>query len=96
LNQDKAAPTIIAYNFNIKNQKISRSQIAWKIQDATTSIESYDLYVDGIWKPVYYDNKSDTIGFEIPKNFSGKHQFKVVASDYCKNKQVWEATLNIE
>jgi hypothetical protein len=96
LNQDKVAPTIIAYNFNIKNQKISRSQIAWKIQDATTSIESYDLYVDGIWKPVYYDNKSDTIGFVIPKNFSGKHQFKVVASDYCKNTQVWEATLNIE
>ncbi len=96
LKQDKTAPTIVAYNFKINDQKISKSEIFWKIQDAATSILSYDLYVDGIWKPVYYDNKNDTIGYELPLQFSGNHQFKVVASDYYKNTQVWEATLHIE
>lgn len=96
LNQDKTPPTIAAYNFRIKDQKISKSEIYWKIQDATTSVQSYNLYVDGIWKPVYFDNKSYTIGYEIPEVFSGEHQFKVVASDQCNNTQIWEATLNID
>jgi hypothetical protein len=96
LNRDETAPTIIAYNFKIKEQKIEKSKISWKIGDKNTSIKSYDLYVDGIWKPIYFDNKTETIGFELPKDFSGNHEFKVVVSDACDNTQVWEATLNIK
>ncbi len=96
LKQDKTAPTIVAYNFKINDQKIPKSEIFWKIQDAATSIASYNLYVDEIWKPVYYDNKTNTIGYKLPKYFTGDHQFKVVVSDPYENTQVWEATLNIE
>jgi hypothetical protein len=96
LKQDKTAPTIVAHNFKIKDQKITSSEIYWKIGDTNTSIKSYNLYVDGIWKPVYYDNKTNTIGYVLPKYFSGDHQFKVIVSDPYENRQVWEATLNMK
>ena len=96
INEDKTAPSIVAYNFKIKDEKITKSRISWQIKEATTSIKSYDLYIDGVWKPVYYDNKSDTISFDRKEAFKGKHHFKVTASDQCNNVQVWEAILNLE
>ena len=96
LQQDKIPPSISAYNFKIKDQKTTKDHIVWQIQEATTTLKSYDLYVDGIWKPVYYDNKSNTISFDSGLVLKGKHVFKVTASDQCNNEQVWEATLELE
>jgi hypothetical protein len=96
LQRDLTPPSISAFNFRIKDQKITKNEILWQIQEGTTSLKSYDLYVDGIWKPVYFDNKSNTISFIVEKTLKGNHHFKVTASDQCNNEQVWEATLNFE
>ncbi|GAB5416320.1 MAG: M23 family metallopeptidase [Crocinitomicaceae bacterium] len=93
LKRDEVPPgvTLIAYSKTIPK---SATEIKWAISDKASGIGDYDLFIDGKWYLLEYEYKSGHVTFQIPENFSGSKEVKIVVKDACGNENVSTSTFN--
>ncbi|MFM6934398.1 MAG: M23 family metallopeptidase [Flavobacteriales bacterium] len=73
------------------------SQFSWKIGDAQSGILSYELWLDGKWTLVYFDQKNNLITWKndqkvtlIGPKSTTLMEVELQVTDRCGNKQVWK------
>lgn len=97
LTRDTVAPKVKVLNFK-DNQTISESRcLKWKICDAESGINKYELRVNGKWTLAEYDAKSDLLFYKAGRNLvKGENELVVKVTDnvghltVCKTKVVLE------
>ena len=74
--------------------------LSWKISDSQSGISSYDLYIDGEWTPIYYDQKNNCLIWQNNRRATiigpKTEQFislELIVKDRCGNKSVWKKSL---
>lgn len=88
ITADTIAPRIVAHNFT--NGKILQKQkdIAVRISDNLSGIQSYNGFIDNKWVLMEYDQKSSKLSYEFDENVpitNTMHELVVRASDYANN-----------
>jgi hypothetical protein len=76
-----------------KDSLIVQRTLQWKIFDSGSGIKSYNLWVNGIWTPVYLDAKNALISFERKNIHVSEQHLLLRVEDACANDKEWEATL---
>lgn len=97
LTRDTVSPKVKVLNFK-DNQTISESRcLKWKICDAESGINKYELRVNGKWTLAEYDAKNDLLFYMAGKNLvKGENELVVRVADnvghqtVCKTKVVLE------
>ena len=78
------------------SNNIVPSQFSWKITDSQSGIANYELFINGTWTVIYYDQKNTVVKWKNDKNAtiigppSGNllsMEFRV--TDRCGNVQSW-------
>lgn len=76
--------------------------LSWKISDSQSGILSYNLYIDGEWTPIYYDQKNNCLVWQNNRKATiiGPKTDKVISlelivKDRCGNESVWKKSLSI-
>jgi hypothetical protein len=78
------------------SNNIVPSQFSWKITDSQSGISNYELFINGTWTVIYYDQKNTVVTWKNDKNAtiigppSGNllsMEFRV--TDRCGNVQSW-------
>lgn len=93
IQHDTSPPDLRALSYN-NAYIVSTSHVRYTVNERETSLEEYDLYIDGKWYPMEYEPKDDQLFFERPAGLSGTHTIKIVLTDSCKNERVYERTLD--
>ena len=66
--------------------------LRFKITDDMTGIETYDIYLDGVWVLGKYDAKNALLYYEFDEKMkSGVNNVKVVVTDGVGNMKTLEA-----
>lgn len=86
---DSIAPKVSASNFK-DGQSVSKlSSLRFKITDDMTGIETYDIYLDGVWVLGKYDAKNALLYYEIDEKMKkGTNDMKVVVTDGVGNQKI--------
>jgi hypothetical protein len=78
------------------------SQFFWKITDRQAGIDRYDLFINGEWTIVYYDQKSDIVTWKNDRRATiiGPASKNVLSmelrvTDRCGNVQTWLKELHV-
>jgi len=90
---DSTAPVITPVNITDGKNMSKNSSIILTIADNLSGIETYDVFVDGVWKLAKYvpRKKTLTLSFDsYNKIAKGKHTLKVVVTDERKNQSTLE------
>jgi hypothetical protein len=93
---DTTPPVIKPHLTNINDTvHFDYGQIAFKITDNLSGIQTYDGYIDGQWVLFEYDAKSDLISFQFdPRRmkFGIHHKFELYVTDAKGNKREYHTT----
>ena len=89
LKIDDIPPQVSPINF-VSGQLCTKNTLTWRIKDNETAIRQYDLYVNGIWMPAYYDSKNDVLEFNKPVSIIGTLPYRLRVKDWCGNEKVLE------
>jgi hypothetical protein len=97
---DTIAPTI--QFMPISSNNVLPSQFSWKIADNQSGIASYELFINGAWTIVYFDQKYDVVIWKNDRRASiiGPRLENVLSmefrvTDRCGNVQTWSKELNV-
>lgn len=78
------------------------SFLSWKISDSQSGISSYDLFIDGEWTPIYYDQKNNSLTWQNNRSATiiGPKTEKVISlelivKDRCGNEKIWRKSLSL-
>ncbi|MGE0567347.1 MAG: M23 family metallopeptidase [Bacteroidia bacterium] len=87
LDVDTIAPKIQCEVNGSKLKSKYLKRITFKIYDNLSGLDNYNLYLNGEWVLASYDTKSRRLSYDFDSSIKkGKNEFKVVCTDYCKNK----------
>lgn len=81
---DTIAPSVRGISYN-SSYKVNGQQIRLSVSESETSLNQYDLYIDGKWHILEYESKGSYLEFIRPEGLSGVHTIKIVVSDQCGN-----------
>jgi hypothetical protein len=94
-------PPVIQF-FPTSSNNLVPSQLSWKITDRHAGIDRYDLFINGEWTIVYYDQKSDIVTWKNDRRATiiGPPSKDVLSmelrvTDRCGNVQTWRNELHI-
>ena len=88
---DSVAPKVTASNFKDGQSVKELKSLRFKITDDMTGIETYDIYLDGVWVLGKYDAKNALLYYEFDEKMkSGVNNVKVVVTDGVGNKKTLE------
>lgn len=73
---------------------ITSKRILFNVYENQTSLEEYDLYIDGKWHLMEYEPKGDQLFFDRPDELKGTHDIKIVLTDSCGNQLLYERALD--
>ena len=97
---DTLAPTI--QFMPISSNNVLPSQFSWKIADNQSGIASYELFINGAWTIVYFDQKYGVVVWKNDRRASiiGPPSDNVLSmefrvTDRCGNVQTWLKELNV-
>jgi hypothetical protein len=97
---DTIAPTI--QFMPISSNNVLPSQFSWKIADNHSGIDRYELFINGAWTIVYFDQKYDVVIWKNDRRASiiGPRSENVLSmefrvTDRCGNVQTWSKELNV-
>ncbi len=83
---DSIAPKVSTTNFKDGQSVSNLSSLRFKITDDMTGIETYDIYLDGVWVLGKYDAKNALLYYEIDEKMKkGTNNVKVVVTDGVGN-----------
>lgn len=91
INTDELPPIIkpITTTYNITTKTVRFS-----IVESQTSLASYNLFINGEWHLLEYENKGNYVFFDVPPTVKGINRVKIVAKDACGNEAIWEKPMN--
>jgi murein DD-endopeptidase MepM/ murein hydrolase activator NlpD len=99
-NVDTLAPVIQFLPTSSNN--VVPSQLSWKITDGQAGIERYDLFINGEWTIIYYDQKNDVVIWKNDRRATiiGPASKDVLSmelriTDRCGNVQTWRKELHV-
>ena len=83
---DSVAPKVTAMNFK-KGQSVKKlKSLRFKITDDMTGIETYDIYLNGVWVLGQYDAKNNLLYYMFDSRLkTGTNKVKVVVTDGVGN-----------
>lgn len=88
---DTIAPNIKCVVPKKKQANLSAKAISFKVDDALSGIQSYNLYINNEWQIAEYDAKSDLVtAYFNDKTPKGKISIKLEVTDKVGNKRVFE------
>lgn len=90
---DTIAPSIQNRNF-VNNANVRNKKLIWAISDDESSIDQYDLFINGEWHLLSWEPKRNSFYFEPNKTLQGKKEVKLMATDQCGNKSTETYTLS--
>ena len=93
LKRDEVAPIITPVSISQSSTSTSKISLKWKISDANSGIEDYDLFIDRKWYLLKYDYKARTITFERPLDLKGKKELVLKVKDSCGNVKEWKTEI---
>jgi hypothetical protein len=100
VNVDTVAPVIQFMPTSSNN--VVPSQFSWKITDRQSGLDRYDLFINGEWTIVYYDQKNDLVTWKNDRRASiiGQSSKPVLSmefrvTDRCGNVQTWQKELHV-
>ena len=89
---DSVAPTVRASNFKNGQNVSALKSLRFKISDDMTGIETYDIYLDGVWVLGQYDAKNALLYYEFDEKIKkGTNNVKVVVTDGVGNSKTLKA-----
>jgi len=89
---DSVAPKVTATNFKDGQSVKDLKSLRFKISDDMTGIDTYDIYLDGVWVLGKYDAKNALLYYEFDEKMqAGTNNVKVVVTDAVGNKKTLEA-----
>lgn len=89
---DSVAPKVTASNFKDGQSVKELKSLRFKITDDMTGIETYDIYLDGVWVLGKYDAKNALLYYEFDEKMkAGVNNVKVIVTDGVGNKKTLEA-----
>ena len=86
--KDTIAPSITPINFDSNSAHFSElTQVVLKVEDDLSGVNTYNVYVDGVWHLLEYDPKTGLIWINLyPNMFSkGMHKMEIKVSDSVNN-----------
>lgn len=96
LQKDTLPPTVQAL-FPKGKQAKNTKRLKFLINDKKSGIASYELYINGIWHPVYLDAKSSQLILELDNEVQkGTLKIKVIAKDKCGNAGEYKTQFNYQ
>jgi hypothetical protein len=97
---DTISPTIEA--FPTSSNVIIPSFLSWNIMDKQSGLARYDLFIDGKWTPVYFDQKNNRLSWKNDRNVTiigpksdQTISLRLVVRDRCGNECVWEKQFSL-
>lgn len=91
---DSANPTILPVNFKNQQKIDSLKSLKVTVKDDFSGIADIWPTLNGKWLLMDYDPKNNLLEYEIDELLiSGKNTFKLVVTDSCGNKTVFEAVI---
>lgn len=94
LKRDQAGPTVAAVSITKNSTSTSKSKLQWRINDAKSGIEDYDLFIGGKWYLLSYDYKTRLVTFDRPSGLKGKKELVLKVEDACGNITEWKTEIN--
>ncbi len=82
---DTIAPDVNFSKIDFTTKQKSRTIII-PFREFQTEIGEYDLYIDGVWVPLEFENKGSYFTYTVDINLTGEHNFHFVIGDICGNK----------
>jgi hypothetical protein len=93
---DTTPPVVSPMNF-IPNTTLKESSIKLKVFDNLSSLKSFGGYIDGEWALFDYDEKSNTMTYEIDSTrikHRGEHDIRFIATDMLDNSTEFKCSLH--
>ncbi|MEY4604713.1 MAG: hypothetical protein RIT43_2005 [Bacteroidota bacterium] len=92
LRQDNSAPKLTPIGFKT-SQSITQKQLKWRVNETSTELLDYDLFVDSQWNLIEFERKGNFLIFHVPKSLRGKKEIQLIVTDQCGNVATWKGTL---
>ena len=97
---DTIAPTTLF--ISTSSNVVVPSQFSWKIADNQSGIAAYELFINGVWTIVYYDQKNNIVTWKNDRlaTIIGPASENVLSmefrvTDRCGNVQTWLKVMNV-
>lgn len=93
---DSIPPSLSPLNFKSTDTLSSKTRLTWKVLESQTMLVDYDLFIDGKWVLLEYEEKGDYLFYDRPKSFIGKHTLQLIVKDRCGNSRIWNNTIEFK
>ncbi len=96
IKTDTVAPTVTPLNFKETDLVTAKKRLTWKILESQTLLVDYDLFIDGKWVLLEYEEKSNYVFYDRTKNMTGTHELLLIAKDRCGNVKEWRKKITFQ
>lgn len=93
---DTIAPKVLPENFKESDTLIRGKKLIWKVLESQTGIFNYNILVNGEWKPLEYDLKTNRFIYFRKDEMIKKAVIEILVSDNCENIGLWKKNLYFE
>lgn len=90
---DTTAPKVFPENFKTVDTLIHSNKLIWKVVDSQTDIFNYNILVNGEWKPLDYDLKTNRLIYVRKDSEIKSATIEILVSDNCENICSWKKNL---
>ena len=82
---DTSPPRVLSSNI-INHKKLAGNMISFKITDYLSGIKNFQMMLDGVWTPMYFDAKTHHLFCKLEKSLApGMHDLYLELTDFKKN-----------
>ncbi|MBM3185947.1 MAG: M23 family metallopeptidase [Bacteroidetes bacterium] len=93
---DTIAPKIFPENFKESDTLIHGKKLIWKVLESQTDIFNYNILVNGEWKQLEYDLKTNRLIYFRKDKTIKTAIIEILVSDNCENIGSWKKILYFE
>ncbi len=92
---DTLAPKISTSSYSETDSSFSKTFLRWIISDSHSEIGKYALFINGEFKPVYYDLKTNSISYSIQNLPKGLIDIRLIVRDIFGNERIHDKILTL-
>ncbi len=96
IKTDTLAPSVTPLNFKETDIVTSKKRLTWKVMEYQTLLSDYDLFIDGKWVLLEYEEKSNYVFYDRPSTITGEHELLLIAKDRCGNVKEWRKKIKFQ
>ncbi|MDP4798121.1 MAG: M23 family metallopeptidase [Crocinitomicaceae bacterium] len=96
IKTDTISPSVVPLNFKETDLVIAKKRLSWKVLESQTSLVDYDLFIDGNWVLLEYEEKSNFVFYNRTIDITGTHELLLITKDRCGNKTEWRKKITFQ